>query len=152
MMPAPRIVVFRQCAEGWDAGYQENDIFVPISRGHHTRDEAAASIFQIMNGTATRRQEMTKRETTPPPEPTQEWAQRFADALKADFMAVVDATDWDATPAYERALVEAHLDEIDSLAAQLSVAVRQVEKKSNRIRARLQRKPSLSNENARRAS
>jgi hypothetical protein len=85
---------------------------------------------------------MAKRKPTPPPSPS-DWAKRISEALKADFMAVVDATDWSATPSYMREFVEMHLDSIDNLAVDLTRAVQNVQNESNRIRTRLRRKPAL---------
>jgi hypothetical protein len=85
---------------------------------------------------------MTKIKQNEAP-PTMEWAQRITDALKADFMAVVNAVDWSGTPEIEHAFVENHLARLDELAIDMTTMVARAEKEGQKLRARLQRFPAL---------
>jgi hypothetical protein len=80
---------------------------------------------------------MMKKSKTDDDIPILEFARRIADVLKADFMAVMDATDWEKTDPLVRMEAETYLRTIDYLAEDISITVRRLDKAGNKIRSRL---------------
>jgi hypothetical protein len=66
-----------------------------------------------------------------------DWAKHVADALRADFMWELNATDLSSMSELDRTLVEIHLLSFADLAEELSAAVGRLQRKTNKVRARL---------------